>query len=244
MALTINNAADYAEFGTAPTGLNGATALTALFTFIGSESSIGYSFLLKRDTSIHFACQTNFSSKMQCSVYNDADQVKTGTTDAGVTGSAGTYRIAIRWQASDNTWVIYVNGASRALTLGGTNITELRTSTSKVRVGAWTAGARGDYAEVAIYNQALPASSLIAYGKGLSPRFIPSTGRILYAPLVSSTSLIEEWSRNPITLSSMDTAPHPSMLRPAEPLFLGLASAGGGGSRRWLRRRTYISLHH
>ncbi len=109
---------------------------------------------------------------------------------------------------------------------GSSNVPSLQDSPVDLTAGApdATQGAVDcKLSEYAIWNLVLPDRFCRAYGKGLSPRFYRKGG-ILYAPLVNTSHLTDEWGGILGVNTGGTNAPHPGMYYPIPTGILGLVS--------------------
>ena len=74
-------------------------------------------------------------------------------------------------------------------------------------------GLAADYAELAVWLEAVPDWVILGYGKGMSPRYYRSNGA-LYCPLVHTGYLVNEWAATGGTNSSGTNGVHPAMYYP------------------------------
>jgi hypothetical protein len=142
-------------------------------------------------------------------------QTSTGTVAIGTL-----LRIVGRFTAS-TTPQLWINGSQASTTTyfsDGTPANASGGTQGEVALGFESDesinGMAGDYAEFAIWLEAVPDWMAIAYGKGLSPRGYRQNGA-LYCPLSNTSQLVNEWaSGSDGTNTSGTNAAHPSMYFP------------------------------
>lgn len=164
-----------------------------------------------------------------------------------VTGT--TYRIVITIAfGSPPVISIWVNGVSQSLVawVGSSNVTSMLNSSTSVQVGHETDetvdGIDADYSEFAMFSRVLSNAECEAYGKGFSPALFSQANRILYAPLINTSSLQDRWGGITGTNSSGTNAAHPGVIYPAPPLSIPFVAAAAPTGHPAIRRYSKSDL--
>lgn len=142
--------------------------------------------------------------------------------------SGSLYRIMAWWDAALDDIEIWVNGVleADAVWLGTPGPTAMRVTNAPARVGSAFGASLAlgvECSELAIWNHVVPQRVREAYGKGMSPRFYRNGG-ILYAPVVNTDQLRDQWGGVLGVNTGGTNAPHPRVYYPApSPLTMGHA---------------------
>jgi hypothetical protein len=116
---------------------------------------------------------------------------------------------------------IWVNGTERTTTLTFTDapMFSIRDVTTPLQIGHETDeaedGTDGDFAEVAVWVQAIPDHVAISYGQGFSPQFFRQYLGAFYAPLLNTNTegLRDVWGGILGTNTAGTSASHPPVYR-------------------------------